>query len=58
MKWLANALKYLAALSGELSDQNAYKRYLKMNGVTHSPGEWRRFIDARYRRKYHNAKCC
>ncbi|HZQ56133.1 MAG TPA: hypothetical protein VFB14_28335 [Bryobacteraceae bacterium] len=48
----------LSTLLNELSDQNAYQRYLKMNGVTHSSAEWRKFIDGRYHRKYHQAKCC
>lgn len=58
MKTPVNIIKNLISLLNELSDQNAYQRYLKMNGVTHSPTEWRKFIDARYRRKYHQAKCC
>jgi hypothetical protein len=58
MRGLVNVIRHLLALLRELSDQNAYERYLKMNGVTHSSAEWRRFIDARYCRKYHQAKCC
>jgi hypothetical protein len=46
----------LIRLLGELSDQNAYRRYLQ--GRTPSPEEWRRFSDLRYKRKYQNAKCC
>jgi hypothetical protein len=42
----------------ELSDQNAYARHLKVNGVAHSGAEWRRFSEERLRAKYMRAKCC
>ncbi len=45
-------------LARELSDENAYARYLQVTGRRHSPQEWRRFSDSRHRRKYQNAKCC
>lgn len=50
--------KVLISLARELSDQNAYARYLKQSGQQHSPQVWRAFSDQRYRRKYQNAKCC
>ncbi len=42
----------------ELSDESAYARHLHFSGRAHSADEWRHFTDCRYRRKYHNAKCC
>jgi hypothetical protein len=51
-------LIYLLTLARELSDENAYARYLKATGRTHSNSEWRSFIDCRLRRKYQNTKCC
>ena len=45
-------------LISELSDQNAYSRYLRVRGVRHSPEEWRRFSDARLGAKYSRPKCC
>lgn len=51
-------LTYLWNLLTELSDESAYKRYLRTSGQTHSPAIWKEFADRRYRRKYSNAKCC
>ena len=45
-------------LAGELSDQNAYTRYLQTTGRSHSRDEWKAFSDRRNCRKYQNAKCC
>ncbi len=42
----------------EISDQNAYARYLATRGVEHSGEEWRRFSDQRFRTKYQKPKCC
>jgi hypothetical protein len=42
----------------EIGDQNAYSRYLKARGATHSAEEWRHFCDLRFRAKYRQAKCC
>ena len=42
----------------EISDQNAYQRHLRFHGRTHTAAEWRKFCDARFRRKYARAKCC
>jgi hypothetical protein len=42
----------------EIADENAYARHLAAHGVTHSPAEWRKFSDERFRRKYQRAKCC
>jgi hypothetical protein len=48
----------IAELLGEISDQNAYARHLAAKGATHSPEEWRRFSDERFRMKYQQVKCC
>jgi hypothetical protein len=51
-------LKLLLEIAREIGDQNAYARHLKVHGKTHSGREWRQFADARFKRKYQNAKCC
>ena len=48
----------ILALLREIGDENAYARYLATHGVAHSPVEWRKFSDARFRDKYQRAKCC
>lgn len=48
----------LLALLRELSDENAYARYLHEHGTQHSGSEWRRFCDQRFAAKYRKAKCC
>jgi hypothetical protein len=48
----------LMGLLRELSDENAYRRYLQVHGRTHSGAEWRRFSEQRLRAKYHRPKCC
>ncbi len=58
MKHARKLLRFWIALARELSDENAYARYLKSTSRTHSAGEWRSFIDRRHRRKYRSAKCC
>ena len=42
----------------QISDENAYQRYLRANGKMHSREEWRRFSDELFARKYTRAKCC
>ena len=49
---------FLIELLRELGDENAYHRYLVAHGREHSPEEWRRFLDARLRSRYRQAKCC
>ena len=58
MKIAVRMLRYIRALARELSDENAYQRYLRNEGKQHSAAEWRLFSDQRHRRKYQNAKCC
>ncbi len=57
-KTLRQAWRLLGGFLRELSDENAYTRYLQRSGRTHSGHEWRAFIDGRHRRKFKNAKCC
>ena len=52
------ALRMLRDLARELADENAYARHLAHSHAQHSPEEWRRFSDARLRRKYQAGKCC
>ena len=58
MKNLRELWRILKGIAQELSDQSAYQRHLTAQGVAHSAQEWRRFSDARMKRKYSNAKCC
>jgi hypothetical protein len=58
MTLIQKALTFWIRLARELSDEDAYKRHLQVCGRSHSPAEWRSFIDQRHRRKYQNAKCC
>jgi hypothetical protein len=58
MKHLRALWRILKGIAGELSDESAYARHLAANGAAHSGAEWRRFSEARMKRKYSNAKCC
>jgi len=58
MKSLREVWRILKGIVDELSDQSAYQRHLTAIGAVHSAQEWRRFSDARMKRKYSNAKCC
>ena len=42
----------------ELADERAYARHLAAHRRTHSADEWRRFSDARLRKKFAQGKCC
>jgi hypothetical protein len=55
---MRKAARFLMKLLRELSDENAYKRYLEVRGATHSGSEWRKFSEIRMREKYSRAKCC
>src|SRR5262249_59506914 len=50
--------RLILALLRELSDENAYRRYLATEGRTHSGAEWRKFSEQRFRAKYIRAKRC
>ena len=51
-------LRILLGIVRELSDESGYARHLTAHGTVHSAAEWRRFSEARMKRKYSNAKCC
>jgi hypothetical protein len=48
----------MLALLRELSDENAYQRYLAAEQREHSAEEWRKFSEARLHAKYFRPKCC
>ena len=50
--------RLLLGLLREIGDENAYARHLKAHAAKHSPEEWRRFSEERFRCKYSRAKCC
>lgn len=58
MTGLKRFLKIVRGLAKELSDEAAYQRHLTRAALPHSPEEWRKFSDARFRRKYRQGKCC
>ena len=45
-------------LVAELSDQNAYRRYLTFHGFADSPTAWRAFQDERWAAKSRRGRCC
>ena len=51
-------LRGVLHLLREIADENAYERHLAAHGITHSPEEWRKFLDYRLQQKYARAKCC
>ena len=58
MKLLRAFLQLALGLLRELSDENAYRRYLMAHHLAHSGEQWRKFSDQRLRAKYLRAKCC
>jgi hypothetical protein len=58
MRFARRIFEYTLKLARELSDESGYQRHLRATGRSHSPAEWKLFIDRRLRRKYQNAKCC
>jgi hypothetical protein len=55
---LVQLLAFVRGLAKELSDEAAYQRHLARAALPHSAEEWRKFSDARFRRKYRQGKCC
>ncbi len=51
-------LQILRGILAELTDQNAYRRYLTAHGVTDSPTAWRAFQDEHWRAKSRRGRCC
>ena len=58
MKTLRRFGTIVLGILRELADQNAYARHLEQHGVQHSPAEWKRFTEHRFREKYSRARCC
>ena len=58
MNMLRKLIATMANFAKELTDENAYARHLVTSGRKPSREEWRRFSDARLRRKYQSGKCC
>lgn len=50
--------RLILELLRELSDENAYARFLVSEGRAPSGEAWRQFSDQRLRAKYMRAKCC
>jgi hypothetical protein len=55
---MKNFFRLLLSFLREISDENAYARYLKLNQRKHSAEEWRKFSEELMQRKYTRAKCC
>lgn len=51
-------LEILRGILAELSDQNAYQRYLAAHGEIASPAAWRRFQDHHWQAKSRRGRCC
>lgn len=58
MRRLQEFLRFVASLARELSDESAYERHLARCSREHSGEEWRKFFDAKLKRKYQQGKCC
>lgn len=55
---LAQIFKITGGLLAELTDQNAYRRYLAAHGMEPSGAAWRAFQDRCGRRKALGSRCC
>lgn len=58
MNRMIRAFRILWLLIKELSDESPYRRHLTRHELSHSPEEWRRFLDDYFQRKYSRPKCC
>jgi hypothetical protein len=58
MRRLREIVGILRGILAELSDQNAYHRYLAAHGVPHSPDAWRAFQDEHWQAKSRRGRCC
>ncbi len=58
MSAIKRAAALLVALLRELSDENAYQRYLAARRLAPSPEAWRRFSNARLAARFERPKCC
>ena len=53
--------RFWAAFRGivlEITDQNAYRRYLRFHGCSDSPDAWRRFSDGHWNAAARRGRCC
>jgi len=51
-------LKQLLGLLAELTDQNAYRRYLAAHHLEPSGESWRAFQDEHWQAKSRRGRCC
>ncbi|MEP7354425.1 MAG: hypothetical protein ABI824_14460 [Acidobacteriota bacterium] len=51
-------LQNFRGILAELSDQNAYQRYLVAHGQAASPEAWREFQDHHWQAKSRRGRCC
>lgn len=51
-------LQIIYGILREIGDENAYKRYLAMRGLSPSRENWRIFSESRMAAKYRKPKCC
>jgi hypothetical protein len=58
MKTLRHVAGIVLGILREIADQNAYARHLKHCGAVHSPSEWKRFTEHRFKMKYSQGRCC
>jgi len=58
MTALRNLYTILRGIVNELSDQNAYARFLKAHALEHSPDAWRHFQDEHWEAKSRRGRCC
>jgi hypothetical protein len=55
---MKNFFRILRGILAELSDQNAYRRYLETKGLVHSSTAWRAFQDEHWLSKSRRGRCC
>ena len=58
MSLLKHLSQFIVRMARVLADEEAYQRHLTAAGKAPSGIEWRRFMDAKLKRKYGNPKCC
>jgi hypothetical protein len=55
---LAEIARIAQGLLAELTDQNAYRRFLAAHGMEPCGASWRAFQDRRWRAKSRRGRCC
>lgn len=58
MTFCRRLFELVADLLRELSDENAYRRFLVLRSAQPSREEWRLFTEQRHAARYRRAKCC